>query len=110
MNHYDPHPRFSAPPLVPTGEEHIDLPRLERGLGLQVLPWGRGRFRVSGGSEPHWVDLATPNHPRCDCGDHLSREAVCKHILAALLRQGDESVLDGVRRLVSELREERRAA
>lgn len=94
--------------IVP--ESDIDLPRLERGLNLQVRPVAPGRFRVSGGREAHWVDLVTRNQPRCDCGDHLWREALCKHILAALLRQGDERVLDGVRALVSELREERRAA
>lgn len=82
----------------------IDLSRLERGLGLQVVPVGGGRYRVSGGAEVHWVDLRSPLHPRCDCGDHLWREAVCKHILAALLREGDEPVLRAVSLLVHRLR------
>ena len=42
--------------------------------------------------------------PRCDCGDHLWRDRVCKHMLAALLREGDEQVLCGVARLVAGLR------
>ena len=97
-------------PLEITAGVSVDLSRLERGIALQVRPVGRGRFRVSGGRETHWVDLVSHNQPRCDCGDHLWREALCKHILAALLRQGDERVLEGVRTLVSELREGRRAA
>lgn len=82
----------------------VDLERLERSLGLRVRPAGRGRYQVLGGDEPHWVDLATANQPRCDCGDHLWRERICKHILAALLREGDERVLGAVSALVRRLR------
>jgi hypothetical protein len=82
----------------------VDLPRLERSLELEVKPTGRGRYRVSGGRESHWVDLYTRNQPRCDCGDHLWRERICKHILAALLREGDERVLRAVGALVARLR------
>ncbi|HEX8830981.1 MAG TPA: SWIM zinc finger family protein [Longimicrobium sp.] len=82
----------------------VDLGRLERGIGLQVTEVGPGRYAVRGGSEPHWVDLRTPNQPRCDCGDHLWRERVCKHILAALLREGDERVIHAVAQLVLSLR------
>jgi hypothetical protein len=89
------------------GVEHR---RLERSLGLRVQPEGVGQYRVYGGREAHWVDLHTPHHPRCDCGDHLWREAVCKHILAALLREGDERVIGAVGELVSELRRVSEAA
>jgi hypothetical protein len=88
----------------------VDPERLERCLGLRVQSAGRGRYRVSGGAEPHWVDLHTAQHPRCDCGDHLWREAVCKHILAALLREGDERVVYALGVLVHQLREMARAA
>lgn len=88
----------------------VDLARLERSLDLHVQPSGRGRYRVTGGGEPHWVDLHTLNQPRCDCGDHIWRESVCKHILAALLREGDERVLRALGLLVSELREMAAAA
>ncbi len=92
----------------------VDLERLERGIQLQVTEVGPGRYAVSGGTEPHWVDLRTPNQPRCDCGDHLWRERVCKHILAALLRVGDEHVIRAVGQLVLNLRRaparDRRAA
>ena len=88
----------------------VDLSRLERSLGLSVQPAGRGRYRVSGGGEPHWVDLHTTYHPRCDCGDHLWREAVCKHILAAMLREGDERVVGALAHLVGRLRRMAEAA
>lgn len=88
----------------------VDLPRLERSLELRVEPAGRGRYRVVGGDEPHWVDLHSAQHPRCDCGDHLWRDRICKHILAALLREGDERVLRALGLLVSELRQLARAA
>ena len=83
----------------------VDPARLERSLGLRAQPAGRGRYRVSGGTEVHWVDLHHVQHPRCDCGDHLWRERICKHILAALLREGDERVLREVGSLVVQLRE-----
>lgn len=88
----------------------IDLSRLERSLGLRAEPQGRGRYRVWGGREPHWVDLHSAHHPRCDCGDHLWRERICKHILAALLREGNEQVLRALGLLVEELRGMSRAA
>lgn len=88
----------------------VEPTRLERSLGLRVQPTGRGRYRVSGGAEPHWVDLYSAQHPRCDCGDHLWREQICKHILAALLREGNERVLRALGALVKELRDEARAA
>ena len=71
----------------------VDLDRLERSLELQALRVGIGRYKVSGGAQDHWVDLFTASVPRCDCGDHVWRDRVCKHILAALLREGNERVL-----------------
>ena len=88
----------------------IDLVRLERSLELHGSRVGPGRYRVSGGSGTHWVDLYTASLPRCDCGDHLWREQICKHILAALLREGDERVLTALRGLVRRLRELPQAA
>lgn len=71
----------------------IDLERLERSLLLEGERVGVGRYRVTGGEQDHWVDLHSTSHPRCDCGDHLWRDRICKHILAALLREGDERVV-----------------
>jgi hypothetical protein len=82
----------------------IEAGRLERCLGLVAEPAGRGRYRVTGGTEPHWVDLRSRMVPRCDCGDHLWRERICKHILAAMLREGDERVIREVGGLVHTLR------
>ena len=82
----------------------VDLARLERSLQLDVRPAGRGRYLVSGGEEPHWVDLYTRKMPRCDCGDHIWRDRVCKHILAAMLREGDPRVIAAVARLVDHVR------
>ncbi|HEU0013418.1 MAG TPA: hypothetical protein VFQ45_07025 [Longimicrobium sp.] len=82
----------------------IEEGRLERCLDLQVRRLGGGRYFVSGGYEPHYVDLRPPWLPRCDCGDHLWRERVCKHILAALLREGDELVIQEVGALVRGMR------
>lgn len=82
----------------------VDPQRLERSLGLLVNREGTGRYRVRGGDQEHWVDLYTAAHPRCDCGDHLWREAVCKHILAALLREGNERVIRAVGALFTAVR------
>ena len=71
----------------------IDLDRLERSIRLRGERVGDGRYRITGGTHDHWVDLYTTTHPRCDCGDHLWRERICKHILAALLREGNERVV-----------------
>jgi hypothetical protein len=82
----------------------LESGRLERGVSLVAVRAGAGRYRVSGGRETHWVDLGTPNQPRCDCGDHLWRDRVCKHIVAALLREGDADVVQALGGLVRELR------
>jgi hypothetical protein len=82
----------------------IDFDRLERSLGLRAERIGPGRFRIHGGAHSHWVDLYTADLPRCDCADHLWRERICKHILAALLREGDERVLAALQGLVAALR------
>jgi hypothetical protein len=79
----------------------VDLDRLERSLGLRGERVGIGRYRVTGGAHDHWVDLYSASHPRCDCGDHLWRDRICKHILAALLREGNERVLTTLPRLLA---------
>ena len=83
----------------------IELGRVERGVQLQCEPVGDRRYRVTGGNSTHWVDLVSPDHPRCDCGDYLWREVTCKHIIAARLREGDEAVLFKVGALVRSLKQ-----
>src|SRR3954468_8692156 len=88
----------------------VDLDRLERSLGLRGERVGAGRYRITGGTHVHWVDLYTTGHPRCDCGDHLWRERICKHILAALLREGNERVVRALGDVVERVRTTRDAA
>ena len=83
----------------------VDLDRLERSLGLAGERVGHGRYHVLGGDSDHWVDLYTTSHPRCDCGDHLWRERICKHILAALLREGNDRVVSALGQLFVRVRE-----
>ena len=87
----------------------MDGKRLERSLTLVGEKVGDGRYKVAGGRDTHWVDLYTANHPRCDCADDLWREALCKHILAALLREGHEQVIRAVGGLVASLRVQKAA-
>lgn len=97
-------------PAIIFDSGNVDLSRLERSLELDGYRIGPGRYRITGGAQQHWVDLYTTSLPRCDCGDHLWREQICKHILAALLREGDERVLAAIRALVRGLREVPKAA
>lgn len=85
----------------------VDLGRLGRSLLLRAERVGDGRYHVTGGEHDHWVDLYSASHPRCDCGDHLWREQVCKHILAALLREGHDRVVDAVGQLFREVMTQR---
>ena len=97
------HPATRQPAIDFTGPG-VDLERLERCLALHATPVGHGQYRIDGGAQAHWVDLYTANVPRCDCGDHLWRDQVCKHILAALLREGNERVVGALGDLVAALR------
>lgn len=83
----------------------IDDGRLERGVQLECVAVGDGRYRVIGGDTEHWVDLISHDHPRCDCGDYLWRDVICKHIIAARLREGDEKVLSQIGALVRTLKQ-----
>jgi hypothetical protein len=56
------------------------------------------------------VDLYSASHPRCDCGDHLWRDQICKHILAALIREGNERVVRALGSVVERLRTTQEAA
>jgi hypothetical protein len=79
----------------------IDPARLRGALRLTVQRIGRGQYRITGGEEPHHVDLMDPAVERCDCGDFLWRSIVCQHLLACLLREGDERVIVALSRLIA---------
>ena len=89
-------------------ENKLEEGRLERGVQLDAEMVGDGRYRVTGGDTIHWVDLISRDYPRCDCGDYLWRDVICKHIIAAKLREGDERVLFQVGELVRALRQANR--
>lgn len=82
----------------------VDLDRLERSLTLDGRRVGVGQYLVVGGDHDHWVDLYTASIPRCDCGDHLWRDRICKHILAALLREGNDTVVRALGSLIERLK------
>lgn len=86
----------------------IDPARLVRALQLGVKRIGRGRYETSGGKAVHYVDLIDPAMERCDCADFIWRQLVCQHMLACLLREGDERVVAAAARLVTALRDENR--
>ena len=57
--------------------------RAARAARLTVESLGATRFRVSGGKEPHLVDLAVLSGMLCDCKDYRWNPGVdCKHLLA----------------------------
>jgi uncharacterized Zn finger protein len=91
--------------MNPVGRLSVDLDRLERGVQLVADRTGPRRYRVTGGATEHWVDLgATGARPRCDCGDYLWRDRECKHILAAMLREGNAGVISAIGPMVARLR------
>ena len=91
----------------PVGGFTVDLDRLERGVQLVAERTGPRRFRVTGGASEHWVDLgASGARPRCDCGDYLWRDRDCKHILAAMLQEGNAGVISAIGPMVARIRAE----
>ena len=82
----------------------IELGRLERALRLSVQALGHRRYLVTGGEHGHYVDLGSRAPCPCDCDDRVL-DAPCKHVLRAMLLEGDESVMRAVATLVTAFRE-----
>jgi uncharacterized Zn finger protein len=99
-----PDTKLPVPGIDLGREGDFDIGRLERSLGLRAEHTGSGRYRIVGGGREHWVDLYTASHPRCDCGDYIWRDRVCKHIMAALIREGNEPVIQAVGNLFAALK------
>lgn len=78
---------------------------VQRAMELTVEMLGRGRFKVSGGYEPHYLDLYDPEHNRCDCHDHNWRNRMCKHLAAVLIRLGDYRMWCRLQELLEEILE-----
>lgn len=68
----------------------IDPYRLRRALDLKVKSMDTGVFLVSGGLEPHLVQIINKNMI-CDCLDH-QKGHLCKHIIALRLLRGDKQI------------------
>lgn len=69
-----------------TGPRTVDCRRLLRALRLSVEEIGPGRYRLTGGREPHIVDVCDGGRWACDCTDAAMRPAGrCKHVLAVYL-------------------------
>lgn len=75
----------------------VDPYRLRRAHGLSVTAPEAGCFRVTGGTDPHVVQLVNGNL-RCDCGDAALGHR-CKHVLAIELKRGDRELWRLVRQL-----------
>ena len=83
-----PHPPINFAKLPP-----IDPARFAKALALIARRTDHGRYVVQhhpdeGPLQSYNVDLVSEDVPRCDCGDHLWRDSLCKHILAALVAEG----------------------
>lgn len=68
--------------------------RIVRGTRLSARPLGGGRFEITGGRQPHIVELNNASHPSCDCPDHNYRGMICMHINRALLAVGDTRTIE----------------
>jgi helicase len=76
----------SAAVVWPAG---VDPYRLRRSLELKVRLLEPGGFQVTGGTDPHRVQLIEGSY-RCDCADFQNGRSQCKHVLAIRLHQGDQ--------------------
>jgi hypothetical protein len=71
---FGPHLEADCPNITPVNGTPV-------AGALTVEQIGPGRFRVTGGSEPHVVDL-TAATAFCDCPDRRFRHRPCKHLAA----------------------------
>ena len=88
----------SAPSNATSGQ--IEPRRLARAVWLDAVRLGPGQFQVTGGSEPHEVQLSGVEGRQCDCPDYLWRHQICKHMLIALLHEGSPDVIEALRLVV----------
>lgn len=99
----------SAPTFRGSVTDGIELGRLERALELHAAPMERRRFEITGGAEPHYVDLDPDAGSPCDCADFAWRGGVpglaCKHLLRARLAEGDAEVIRATAVLLAATRE-----
>lgn len=80
----------------------VDGQRLARAAHLAVVRIAADRYRVTGGSAEHVVQLVN-GRLRCDCEDavrHASSATVCKHRLAVALHRLPAPIVAALRDLV----------
>ncbi len=82
----------------------VDRTRLARAVHLEAERLPDGRWRITGGSAPHIVDLTADT---CDCPDHAMRRGVCKHLARARLAEGDADTLRALGELLPAPKRER---
>ena len=83
----------------------IELYRLARAIHLDVERVGLpGIYWVSGGERRHFVNVLKDE---CDCWDR-SAGNYCKHLLRAMLAEGDDAILKRLRWFVPMPRSRRR--
>jgi len=68
----------------------VDPYRLRRALDLRIAGAEGGRYLITGGLEPHIVQVDA-SHTICDCPD-ASKNHRCKHILALQFHKGDRKL------------------
>ena len=74
----------------------LHLERLARAIHLDVERLSDHRYRVTGGAEPHIVDLLRARE--CDCEDAtFQRTFACQHLTATMLYEGDRDCLRSLR-------------
>jgi len=74
----------------------ISLGRLARAIHLDVERVSDHRYRVTGGSRPHEVDLT--RSPECGCEDATFQKVyACQHLMACMLAEGDRDCLRSLR-------------
>ena len=76
----------------------VDPRRLARSLYLECQREGPDVYVVSGGEQPHTVELG--EDARCDCVDFQVHGGGCKHLLRVRLAQGDATIVHALRLLV----------
>jgi hypothetical protein len=81
---------------VDPARDETSIRTLARAIEMHAERTDVGVYRVWGGRDPHWVNLYDTNQDRCDCAHHLLGMKVCKHIMAALLREGMPLVVKAV--------------
>lgn len=69
----------------------LDPKRVQNALALVAQRMDATSYAVHGPNGSHHVTLRP--HFSCDCADHIWRDSMCKHIIAALLAYGDPTAI-----------------